>query len=108
MGVLFIARPTVLFPRPQTPEEGLDVLSPGGLVPTVPATPAERSLAVLLAVVGSLASATAYSTIRVIGTRVHSLVSVNYFAAVATVGSFFCILVHPDLHFQLPQNAVQW
>lgn len=106
--MLFIARPTALFPRPETPEEGLNVLSPAGLVPTVPATPAERSLAVLLAVVGSFAAATAYSTIRVIGTRVHSLVSVNYFAIVATVGSFFCILLHPDLHFQLPQSAAQW
>jgi drug/metabolite transporter (DMT)-like permease len=74
----------------------------------MPVSPAERSFAVLLAVVGSLGAATAYSTIRVIGKRAHSLVSVNYFAVVATVGSFVIILVHPELKFQVPQTASQW
>ncbi|KAI1770430.1 hypothetical protein F4818DRAFT_262203 [Hypoxylon cercidicola] len=113
-GVLFIARPTFLFPqhREILPEERDMMLfvadEPKGIVPSVPATPAERSIAVLLSVLGSFAAAAAYSTIRVIGKRTHSLVSVNYFAVLATVGSCFIILVHPDLQFKIPQNATQW
>jgi hypothetical protein len=112
--VLFIARPTFLFPASNDQDEanglGATVSTdrPAGLVPAVPATPAERSLAVLLGVVGTFAAATAYSTIRVIGKRAHSLVSVNYFAVVATIGSCLIILVHPDLEFKIPQSASQW
>ncbi|OTA95653.1 hypothetical protein M434DRAFT_378516 [Hypoxylon sp. CO27-5] len=113
-GVLFIARPTFLFPREneeQPEDDGTRLFmadKPKGIVPSVPATPAQRSLAVLLAVIGTFAAAAAYSTIRVIGKRAHSLVSVNYFAVLATVGSFIIILVVPDLHFEIPENAVQW
>lgn len=77
-------------------------------MPPVVATPEERSLAVLLGVLGTFGAAAAYSTIRVIGKRAHSLVSVNYFAVLATVGSCLIILVHPDLDFKLPENAMQW
>lgn len=116
VGVLFIARPTFLFPtneaKPtatalwlasETPQDG-----GSGFVPPVIATPEERSLAVLLGVLGTFGAAAAYSTIRVIGKRAHSLVSVNYFAVLATVGSCLIILVHPDLEFKLPENAMQW
>jgi drug/metabolite transporter (DMT)-like permease len=44
----------------------------------------------------------------VIGKRAHSLISVNYFAAIATVGSALVLLVHPDLHFVMPESASQW
>ncbi|KAK8122125.1 hypothetical protein PG984_010795 [Apiospora sp. TS-2023a] len=118
IGVLFIARPTFLFPADdvveptatsalwlasETPKDG-----GSGFVPPVVATPEERSLAVLLGVLGTFGAAAAYSTIRVIGKRAHSLVSVNYFAVLATVGSCLIILVHPDLEFKLPENAMQW
>ncbi|KAK9419697.1 hypothetical protein SUNI508_07183 [Seiridium unicorne] len=114
VGVLFIARPTFLFPAPDGQEDANRLQaaaaadSPAGLVPAVPVTPAERSLAVFLGVVGTFGAATAYSTIRVIGKRAHSLVSVNYFAVVATVGSCIVILVHPDLEFKKPQSVAQW
>ncbi|KAI2636576.1 hypothetical protein GGS26DRAFT_549635 [Hypomontagnella submonticulosa] len=113
-GVLFIARPTFLFPRHDAdePEQSLIRLfmadQPKGIVPSVPATPSERAIAVLLAVIGTFAAAAAYSTIRVIGKRAHSLVSVNYFAVIATVGSFIIIMVLPDLHFEIPETATQW
>ncbi|KAI1143712.1 hypothetical protein F5Y05DRAFT_3720 [Hypoxylon sp. FL0543] len=113
-GVLFIARPTFLFPRheeEQPENDGMRLFMadrPKGIVPSVPATPAQRSLAVLLAVIGTFGAAAAYSTIRVIGKRAHSLVSVNYFAIIATVGSFIIIIVMPELHFEIPENAVQW
>ncbi|ORY57011.1 uncharacterized protein BCR38DRAFT_450571 [Pseudomassariella vexata] len=116
-GVIFIARPTFLFPdaeagplHPDSPHsKGTSVFAMDkGLVPSVPATPAERALAVTCAVAGTFASATAYATIRLIGKRTHSLVSVNYFAILATVGSFLILIIHPDLHFETPQNAAQW
>lgn len=108
VGVLFIARPTFLFPDEDEADADRLTTFDGHLAPTVPVTPAQRSFAVLLAVIGSFGAATAYSTIRVIGKRAHSLVSVNYFAAIATIGSFVILLVHPELSFQIPQTAAQW
>ncbi|KAM3434245.1 hypothetical protein NHJ13734_006088 [Beauveria thailandica] len=109
-GVLFIARPHFLFshlpfthPSPNSTVHALD-----GIFKPVPATPAERSLAVVLAVIGSAAAATAYATIRVLGTRVHSLVSVNYFAVIGTVVSCGVLLIHPSIGFQTPQSTPQW
>ncbi|KAF7559936.1 hypothetical protein G7046_g4206 [Stylonectria norvegica] len=109
-GVLFVARPTFLFPN-----DGVDGTSTmliedpqHGLLPPVTSTPTERSVAVILAVLGSFFAATAYSTIRIIGKRAHALVSVNYFATIATIGSGLILLVHPDLSFQLPQGPSQW
>ncbi|KAM3540090.1 hypothetical protein ARSEF1564_007006 [Beauveria bassiana] len=109
-GVLFIARPQFLFshlpfthPSPNSTVHALD-----GIFKPVPATPAERSLAVVLAVIGSFAAATAYATIRVLGTRVHSLVSVNYFAVIGTVVSCGVLLVYPNIGFQTPQSTPQW
>ena len=113
-GVLFIARPTFLFPQHKSQEPEINgtrlfmVNHPRGLVPSVPATPAERTVAALLAVIGTFGAAAAYSTIRVIGKRAHSLVSVNYFAVLATVGSFVIILVVPGLEFKIPQTLTQW
>lgn len=116
-GVLFIARPSFLFSHlpfhhphdndTTTTATAVHALD-GGLFEPVPATPAERSFAVVLAVLGSFAAATAYATIRVIGTRVHSLVSVNYFAVASTVLSCAVLLLHPDIGFQTPQSTPQW
>jgi drug/metabolite transporter (DMT)-like permease len=58
--------------------------------------------------VGAFGASTAYATIRVIGKRAHSLISVNYFAGIATLGSTIIILVHPDLHFVMPETLSQW
>ncbi|KAI1333469.1 DUF6-domain-containing protein [Xylariaceae sp. FL0016] len=73
-----------------------------------PHPPATRAIAMVGAVIGTLAAAIAYATIRVIGKRAHSLVSVNYFAVIATVGSALIILIHPDLHFAFPRGALEW
>ncbi|KAF2971968.1 hypothetical protein GQX73_g1558 [Xylaria multiplex] len=116
-GVLLIARPAFIFGSPSVtapnngnatmtifivdgPQEGLPVVG-------TPSSP-QRTLAVICSIVGTLAAATAYSTIRVIGKRVHSLISVNYFAGLSTLVSALIILVHPDIHFVLPQGALQW
>ncbi|OAA53682.1 Drug/metabolite transporter [Cordyceps fumosorosea ARSEF 2679] len=108
-GVLFIARPSFLFPHhPDPPSSNSTLHALDGIFKPVPATPAERSFAVALAVGGTFAAATAYATIRVIGTRVHSLVSVNYFAVTATVLSAAVLLLHPTVGFQAPQTLPQW
>ncbi|KAF2124169.1 hypothetical protein P153DRAFT_371047 [Dothidotthia symphoricarpi CBS 119687] len=117
-GVLFVARPPWLFPA-QHKDLVQDVLSTDMLMsvisnvakdtlPTVPVSSSQRSLAIILAVLGTFGASTAYATIRVIGTRAHSLISVNYFACIATIGSACIILVHPDLHFMMPENLSQW
>ncbi|KAF2445538.1 hypothetical protein P171DRAFT_267227 [Karstenula rhodostoma CBS 690.94] len=125
-GVLFVARPPWLFPSapldpisgaPVEPIEGpdsnsLSLLSFGiqsGTSPSLPPVSAEqRTLAILLAVLGTFGASTAYATIRVIGNRAHSLISVTYFAFLSTVGSALIILVHPDLHFVMPEHLSQW
>lgn len=78
-----------------------------GLPVGAPSSP-QRAIAVICSILGTFAAATAYSTIRVIGKRVHSLISVNYFAVLSTLGSAVVILAHPDLHFILPRGALQW
>lgn len=117
-GVLLVARPTWLFPTPPvdpiTGEPEPSVLSlffgPTSAPATTPApvTPQQRTLAVLAGILGAFGASTAYATIRVIGTRAHSLISVNYFAAIATIGSALVLLIHPDLQFVMPESAAQW
>lgn len=85
-----------------------DFTADGGILPPVKATPQERTIAILCATFGSFAAATAYATIRVIGKRAHSLVSVNYFAVLATVSSFLIIMIHPDLQFEIPKTLAEW
>lgn len=117
-GVLFVARPPWLFPsHPVDPISGEPVPVADGVniyaalkdaASESPISPAKRTVATLIAIMGALGASTAYATIRVIGKRAHSLISVNYFAAIATVGSAAIILVHPDLHFVIPETYGQW
>lgn len=122
-GVLLVARPTWLFPDPPIdpitgePEaNSLNSLSSlsltfhatGHAVPAPLISPTQRTLAVLAAILGTFGASMAYATIRVIGTRAHSLISVNYFAAIATLGSALVLLIHPDLHFVMPESGGQW
>ncbi|KAF1925094.1 uncharacterized protein M421DRAFT_70737 [Didymella exigua CBS 183.55] len=118
-GVLLVARPTWLFPNPPLdpingqPEADavirtlMDVMSSPKTTPA-PISPTQRTFAVLAAVLNAFGASLAYASIRVIGKRAHSLISVNYFAAIATVGSAAALLVHPDLHFVMPESAGQW
>lgn len=120
VGVLFIARPPFLVPGKDKTGSGPSELhsmgvpfpdirlQAGGILPPVHATPSERAIAIVCAIIGSIAAASAYATIRIIGKRAHSLVSVNYFAVLATVSSFLIIMIHPGLHFEIPQTPAQW
>ncbi len=117
-GVLFVARPTWLFPHPAVdPISGEPKpLSLSSLVldiakaeaPIFHASPQQRTLAILAALLGSFGASAAYATIRVIGKRAHSLISVSYFSGVATIGSTLIILIHPELHFVMPKTGTQW
>ncbi|CAN9107636.1 unnamed protein product [Alternaria alternata] len=71
-------------------------------------TAEQRTMAILIAILGTFGASTAYATIRVIGKRAHSLISVNYFSFIATMASFVLILVHPSLHFVMPKTLGQW
>ncbi|KAI3339369.1 hypothetical protein F4824DRAFT_457019 [Ustulina deusta] len=118
-GVLLIARPAFLFGSASVPVLDVgnatmmmtmfmaDGPQEGSPVVGSPSSP-QRTLAVICSIVGTFAAATAYSTIRVIGKRAHSLISVNYFAGLSTIVSGLIILVHPDLTFIVPKGAMQW
>ncbi|KAF2021454.1 hypothetical protein BU24DRAFT_487870 [Aaosphaeria arxii CBS 175.79] len=123
-GVLFVARPRWLFPHPPAdpisgkPEpHGEAIVDAFTMISehasqeirvTGAISVSQHTIAIMLAIVGTLGASMAYATIRVIGKRSHALISVNYFAAIATVGSATIILAHPDLHFVIPRTLGQW
>jgi drug/metabolite transporter (DMT)-like permease len=113
-GVLFVARPPWLFPSPPRdpitgkPEATVIEALFSAAAPTGAVSSTQRTLATLVAIVGAFGASIAYATIRVIGKRAHSLISVNYFAGIATLGSALILLVHPDLHFVIPRGLTQW
>lgn len=118
LGVILIARPTSLFSvHSNNPPiaTGVD----GGVPPTngtIPADlqgldnvpPAQRLMAVGVALIGVLGAACAYTTIRWIGKRAHPLISVNYFASWCTLVSFVALLAIPGIGFRLPSSLLQW
>ncbi|KAI0004359.1 DUF6-domain-containing protein [Xylariaceae sp. FL0662B] len=120
VGVVFVARPAFLFGHQATDPISDDPIDKENAVMTFmtdhsrvsaldySSSSAERAVAIIAAILGTFGAATAYATIRLIGKRAHSLVSVNYFAVMATLGSAFSILVHPDLEFILPKGVLQW
>jgi drug/metabolite transporter (DMT)-like permease len=102
IGVVIIAHPPWLFGevndelRPKKPS-GIDKV-----------TPAQRFIAIVVSIIGVAGASGAYTTIRVIGNRAHALMSVNYFALLATIGSTVALLVIPGIGFQKPQSAREW
>ncbi|KFZ24107.1 hypothetical protein V502_01415 [Pseudogymnoascus sp. VKM F-4520 (FW-2644)] len=103
IGVTFIAQPSSLFgpagnddiqgPRPSD----IDHVSP-----------TQRLLAIAASLLGVLGASGAYTMIRVIGTRAHALISVNYFAVLGTVGSAGALLIVPGMSFTMPHGAREW
>jgi drug/metabolite transporter (DMT)-like permease len=102
VGVVIIAHPPWLFGevndelRPKKPS-GIDKV-----------TPTQRFVAIVVSIIGVAGASGAYTTIRVIGNRAHALMSVNYFALLATIGSAVALLVIPGIRFQTPQTAREW
>lgn len=102
LGVVIIAHPPWLFGEvdddllPKKPS-GIDKVSP-----------AQRFIAIVVSILGVAGASGAYTMIRVIGDRAHALMSVNYFALLATVGSTIALLVIPGIGFQKPQSERDW
>ncbi|ERT00147.1 hypothetical protein HMPREF1624_03516 [Sporothrix schenckii ATCC 58251] len=75
----------------------------------------QRLLAIAVALFGVLGGSFAFTTIRAIGTRAHTLVSVNYFSTCCIIVTF-CVLTfapildigQPALQFALPHSLRQW
>ncbi|KAH7085206.1 hypothetical protein BKA63DRAFT_13321 [Paraphoma chrysanthemicola] len=101
-GIIIIAHPPWLFGdvkdelHPKKPS-GIDKVSP-----------AQRFIAIVVSVLGVVGASGAYTVIRVIGNRAHALMSVNYFALLATVGSSIALLVIPGIGFRMPQAPREW
>ena len=71
-------------------------------------TPTQRFIAIVVSILGVAGASGAYTTIRVIGNRAHALMSVNYFAFLATVTSVIALLIIPGVGFTLPTTARDW
>lgn len=124
-GVVLIARPVSLLSALRHSEEPVPPAtgsSGGDFIPTNTTadspdhlaaminnvTPAQRGVAVGIAMLGVLGSAGAYTTLRWIGQRAHPLISVNYFATWCTIVSVVAMLALPDVGFLLPRYSKDW
>ncbi|AEO71138.1 uncharacterized protein THITE_2123230 [Thermothielavioides terrestris NRRL 8126] len=129
-GVVFIARPTSLFGN--APAEGTHPQAPhtsDAASTETPAahpgvgeepTPAQRLGAILVALLGVLGAAGAFTAIRYIGKRAHPLITVTYFSVWSTLVSATALLVAPLLGIAqdtpptvgfaglLPSSAYEW
>ncbi|KAH7356733.1 integral membrane protein DUF6 [Rhexocercosporidium sp. MPI-PUGE-AT-0058] len=123
LGVVLIARPTSFLtsssPDPSTTTSIPSNTTTSTADPTDPSsfpipTSSQRLSAVIVAMVGVLGSAGAFTSIRWIGTRAHPLLSVNYFSVFCTlIATLVLSLAQPlhlssTLHFALPAGLRQW
>lgn len=65
-------------------------------------------LATIVASIGVLGAAGAYTSIRMIGRRAHPLVSVTYFSSVTTIISLLAMLAVPSVEFRIPNTRTEW
>lgn len=71
-------------------------------------TPRQHLIAIIVAIIGIFGASGAYTMIRIIEHRAHTLISVNYFAILSTVVSAVALLVIPDIGFTMPEDVRQW
>ncbi|KFY26702.1 hypothetical protein V493_03923 [Pseudogymnoascus sp. VKM F-4281 (FW-2241)] len=103
VGVIFIAHPSSLF----GPNANDDIQTPRPSdIDHV--SPTQRLLAITASLLGVLGASGAYTMIRVIGTRAHALISVNYFAVLGTFGSAAALLLVPGISFTTPRGVREW
>lgn len=98
VGVVLIARPFAKFNQNDDGEEE----SPDN------ADSYHHILATIVAFVGVIGAAGAYTSIRMIGRRAHPLVSVTYFSSVTTIISLLAMAVLPGVPFRLPHTPTEW
>ncbi|KAL1864304.1 hypothetical protein Daus18300_007727 [Diaporthe australafricana] len=103
VGVVFIAHPESIFGKVG---DHIHADTTSGDLDEV--TPAQRMLAIALSIFGVVGASGAYTTIRIMGDRAHALISVNYFALIATVGSAVALLAAPGTGFVMPRSAREW
>ncbi|KAK6003713.1 hypothetical protein QM012_009484 [Aureobasidium pullulans] len=103
LGVVIIAHPAAIFGRV---DDDIKVPHPPNKIDQVSA--GQRLLAIFVSVIGVLGASAAYTLIRVIGSRAHALISVNYFALISTFGSAGALLVLPGMKFTMPHGAREW
>ncbi|KAJ5936938.1 hypothetical protein N7466_003388 [Penicillium verhagenii] len=65
-------------------------------------------LATIVAFVGVIGAAGAYTSIRMIGRRAHPLVSVTYFSSVTTIISLVAMAAVPGVPFRFPSTRLEW
>lgn len=108
IGVVLIARPF----RSRGSNGGSN--SPGSDESGVPAESPDEAdayhhvLATIVASIGVLGAAGAYTSIRMIGRRAHPLVSVTYFSSVTTIISLLAMLAVPSVEFRVPNTRTEW
>ncbi|ODM21744.1 hypothetical protein SI65_02588 [Aspergillus cristatus] len=98
-GVVLIARPFSFMNAPSDGPSDKDGAQADEL---------HHLLAILMALVGVLGAACAYTTIRMIGKRSHPLVSVTYFSVYSTLISCIGMAVLPSVDFKLPSTSIEW
>jgi len=102
VGVVFIAHPSSIFGGV---EDDINI-NQAGAVDDVTTT--QRLIAIAASLLGVFGQSGAYTMIRVIGTKAHALISVNYFAILGTVVSTIALLITPGIGFTMPQGAREW
>ena len=102
VGVVFIAHPKSIF---RLMEDHASTNKAGKVDPV---TSNQRVLAVVVALLGVVGQSGAYTMIRVIGNRAHALISVNFFAILATAGSAIALMAIPGIGFTMPHGAREW
>lgn len=124
LGVVFIARPTMLFDTSSAATAEVPSVSPtlgDGHPMAQPSAMGEdriadsRLMGIMLALLSAVGGAGAFISIRAIGSRAHALTTTNYFSALCTVFSATAISMapligygQPQLEFGLPQDQTQW
>jgi drug/metabolite transporter (DMT)-like permease len=101
VGVVLIARP---FRSSKAGSTGGD----GGDESPDQADAYHHVLATIVASIGVLGAAGAYTSIRMIGRRAHPLVSVTYFSSVTTIISLLAMLILPSVEFRVPTTSTEW
>ncbi|KAF2086003.1 hypothetical protein K490DRAFT_10631, partial [Saccharata proteae CBS 121410] len=115
LGVVLIARPTTLFANSASNPDATPVPAISNTTATttedpsyLTATPAQRFTAILIALLGVLGAACAYTTLRAIGPTTHPLISVNYFSVFCILISLIPLLFVPSIPFLLPVSVADW
>jgi len=89
LGVILIARPQFLFGKLHANRNTGD--TPGDLSEV--ATPEQRMLSVIAALIGVLGATGAYTCLRAIGKRAHTLHSITFFSSQCVLASTACMIV---------------